>query len=74
MFVSDGGPKAGFIYIVFQWLVQADEGSLLLTCHLQWLWITGCEMAERVMSGRGESETYGKRESACVEKTSRKCQ
>lgn len=37
MFVSDVGAKEGFSCIVFQWLVLADEGSLLLACHLQQL-------------------------------------
>lgn len=43
MFVSDVRAKEGFCCIVFQRLVLADEGSLLLTCHLQRLWITVAE-------------------------------
>lgn len=39
--------KEGFICIVSQWLVPSGEGSLLLTCPMQWLWIMVEEAVKR---------------------------
>ena len=59
------GAKEGFSCIVPQWLVLADEGSLLLPCSMQWLWFT---MTEAVR-WQEEGIEYLWRESAYVEKT-----